>query len=613
MITPPTSKIHPAPFLKVLREYKIPYLRGDVLAGITVAVFAIPQAIACGIIADVPPIHGLYGAMVAAMVAALWGSCPYVNTGPSNSASLLTAAVMLSYIESENHLKMVFLFTLMVGIIRLVMGLVRMGTLIHFVPESAFLGFTMGVGSMIALGRLHDLMGIRESGYRWFPAATVDHLTRIGESSFHSLAVSLLALVIMFGLNQYAKRFPIALFAIAIGVLYGKFIPGNDLVLVKDLFSITTGLPSYVSPFFSGWLETLPDLAPGALAVAVVGLIEAVSIGQSLSVRHREKINFNQEFFGQGLSMVVSSFFQGIPGSGSFSRSLLLEESGARTFLANVVFGLATALFLLTLPGLINLIPVASLAALLLYIGIRLIDPIRIKRLWRTSRLDVGVMVATLFVTVFIKIEYGIFTGILLAAILLLQRSRSLHLKEILPKPDGSFEEVLYSPGSQHEKSAIIGLSLHGDLSYTVAHELLEQLNEITRIQEPEIIVLRIRQTYAIDFSSWNAIFDFAQSFQKDGRKLYLSGIDEKTYKTIHDARAHKWLPDDHLFTGTPVLMESFRKALRKAAETVSDKGHISGVWRDWLENPIVISGKQLRDIQMFLEGESIPEKPRCE
>ncbi|MGA0334605.1 MAG: SulP family inorganic anion transporter, partial [Kiritimatiellia bacterium] len=152
MIDPPSGKIHPAPFLRVLREYKLSYLRGDLLAGMTVAVFAIPQAIACGILADVPAIHGLYGAMVAAIVAALWGSAPFVNTGPSNSASLLTAAAMISYYQSENHLQMVFLFTLMVGIIRLVMGLLHMGKLIHYVPESAFLGFTVGVGSMIALG-----------------------------------------------------------------------------------------------------------------------------------------------------------------------------------------------------------------------------------------------------------------------------------------------------------------------------------------------------------------------------------------------------------------------------------------------------------------------------
>lgn len=604
MINPPSGKIHPAPFIKVLRGYKRGYLRGDILAGITVAIFAIPQVLAYGILADVPPIHGLYGAMVASVVAALWGSAVFVNTGPTNSASLLTAAVLISYVQSENHLQMVFLFTLMVGIIRLTMGLLRMGALVNFVPESAFLGFTVGVGSLIALGRIHDLMGIQQSAYRWFPAATLDKISRVGDSSIHALAVSGLTLLVIFGLNRYRRQLPVALLAIAVGIIYGVVVPDNGLIRVQDLFKVTTGLPTFVSPFFNGWTEKVAELAPGALAVAVVGLIEALSIGQTLAVRHRVQLNFSQEFFGQGLSMIVSSFFQGIPGSGSFSRSLLLEESGGITLMANLIFGLATALALMLLPGLINLIPTASLASLLLFIGIRLIDPKRIKRLWRTSPLDVGVMVATLGVTVFIKIEYGIFTGIVLAAMLLLQRSRSLHLKEILPNPDGSFEDRPYTSGSFHEKSAIVALTLHGDLSYTVAHELMEQLNEIAQVQDPEIIVLRIRQTYTIDFSSWNAILDFSQNFQQSGRKFFISGIDESTCKTIRDARAHKWLPDHQLFVATDVLMESFKTAMRQAAAEVQHPENISGGWQDWLENPMVISGKQLRDIQKFLNGE---------
>jgi MFS superfamily sulfate permease-like transporter len=215
-------------------------------------------------------------------------------------------------------------------------------------------------------------------------------------------------------------------------------------------------------------------------------------------------------------------------------------------------------------------------------------------------------MVGTLLVTVLIKIEYGIFTGIILGALLLLHKSRVLHLEEILPAPDGSFEDFPYHPGSKHEPSAIVALTMHGNLTYSVSHELLEQLNEIARIQDPEIIVLRIRSIYSIDFSSWNAIFDFAESFHKAGGKVFVTDIDDKTRQTIHDARAHAWLPDDHLFIPTDNLMESFQAAIRKAAEEISNRQRISGRWRDWLDNPAVISRDQVRDIQRFLNGESL-------
>jgi len=604
MIHPHADKIHPAPFLQVLRNYRRAYLRGDLQAGLTVAVFAIPQVIAFGILAEVPPIHALYAAMIASVVAALWGSTPFVNTGPTNSASLLTAAAMLPWLHSGNHLQTVFLFTLMVGVIRLGMGLIRLGGLVHFVPESAFLGFTVGIGGMMALNRIQDLFGIASSEHGWFPAATADKLSRIGDANPHAVTISALTLALMFGLNRYRKRVPIPLLVMLVGIAYQQWMPGCDVKLVRDIYPVPTGLPTPVSPFFPGWLQRVPELAPGALAVAVVGLIEAVSIGQTLAVRHRLHINFNQEFFGQGLGMIAGSFFQGIPGSGSFGRSTLIEECGAVTLVANLVFGVAIALALLVLPGLINLIPAASLAALLLYIGLRLIDLRRIKRLWRTSTMDVGVMTATLMVTMLLKIEYGLFTGIVLAAMLLLNKTRVLHLQEILPSPDGFFEERPYLPGSHHEPSAIVGLTVHGDLSYGVAHELLEQLNEIAREQNPEIIIIRTRRAFSIDFSCWNAILEFADSFQRAGGKVFLTGLDEKTKKTIHDARAHKWLPDEQLFTARDNLLASFQAAVRAAAEQVSDPEAISGAWRDWLEDPAVITRAQVRDIQKFLRGE---------
>lgn len=606
MIHPHQDGIHPAPFLQALRTYRKRYIRGDMLSGLTVAFFAVPQLIVCGILADVPPIHALYAAVATSIIATLWGSAHFVNTGPSNSASLLMAAVMVPYLQSGQHLQMVFLFTFLVGVIRLAMGLLRLGGLIHFVPESAFLGFTLGVGTLIALGQIHYLLGVDAGPETWFPAATLDRIARIARANPHALAVSGLTLAVMFGFASHAKRFPIALLAMGLGVGYAQWVaPAGAMELVRDIQPVPEGLLPPVSPFFEGWTTHVVDLAPGALAVAVVGLIEAVSIGQTLAIRHRTRVNFNQEFFGQGLGMIVASFFQGIPGSGSFSRSVLLEESGCVTFVANLIYALALLAALFILPGFINAIPAASLAGLLLFIGVRLIDPKRIKRLWRTSSMDTGVMLATLLVTVLIKIEYGIFTGIVLGALLLLHKNRLLHLEEILPAPDGSFEDFPYSPGSRHEPSAIVALSVQGNLAYSVSHELLEQLNEITRIQDPEIIVLRIRRAFSIDFSSWNAIFDFAEGFQKAGGKLYITDIDDATRQTIHDAHAHQWLPDDHLFVPTDNLMESFQAAMRQAAQEVSDPREISGRWRDWLKDPVVVTRDQVRDIQRFLRGES--------
>lgn len=605
MISPPQDKLQVFPFWSVIKSYSLETAKVDLQAGLTVAIFAIPQAMAYAMLAKVPPIHGLYAAVVVSIIAALWGSAPHVNSGPTNSASLLTAGALISVngVNDENLIAFVCLFTLMVGVIRLLMGIFRMGNLVHFVPESAFLGFTVGVGSMIALGQLHHLLGIDNTELKWFPAKVVEKMSRIGELNVHAVIISVLTLAIMFGFNRFAKKVPVALFAIVAGGLYAQYVSGPDSVkLVRDIKEVPTGLPEFAMPAFS--LEFVQQLWAPALAVALVGLIEAVSIGQTLAIKHKKHLNFDQEFFGQGLGLIASSFFQGIPGSGSFSRSALIEQCGGQSLFANVYFGVITAISLLVIPGLLNLIPMASLAALLLFIGVKLVDAKRIKRVWRTSQIDVVVMILTCLVTVLVKIEYGIFTGVLAASLMLLNRTRVLHLEEVLPCPDGSFEEIPYTPGSRHEKSAIVALTAQGELFYGVAHELMEQLNEITLLQDPEIIVLRTRRAFYIDYSCWNAIFEFAKAFQARGGKLVLVGIDEKTRKTIRDARAHDWLPDSQLYTATGTMMESFSNAMKDASEQV-DRSEICGVWQDWLDNPVVVTEEQVREIQRFLLGDT--------
>lgn len=606
MIHPSLDRLDPFPFRSELKTYNRRHLRRDLQAGLTVAVFAVPQAIAYGILADVPPIFGLYAAMVSAIIGALWGSSRFVNTGPTNSASLMTAAALAAAVPPDERLAALFLFTFLIGLMRLLMGVFKLGSLVNFVPESAFMGFTVGVGSMIALGRLHHLFGIPNSTYRWFPMQVADKLYRLPDANPHALLMGIGSLALMLGLNRHAKKFPVAILAISLCILYAELIPGVNVLRVGNISPIPSGLPGFSNPFFPGWHRILDKLIPAAFAVAVLGQIEAVSIGQVLAVKHRQHLNFNQEFFGQGLAMMATAFFQGIPGSGSFSRSALIEACGAVTRFANVFFGLAMVAVLLLLPGLLELIPAASLAGLLMFIGIRLIDPVRIRRLWRTSRMDSIVMITTFLVTVLLRIEYGIFTGIILAALMLLHRTRVLHIQEILPAPDGGFDERPYSPGSRHEPAAIVALSVHGDLSYGIAHELLEQLNEIAAVQEPEIVVIRTRRAFSIDFSCWNAIFEFARSFQQQGGEVYLTGIDRHTRQTIHDARAHEWIPDDHLFMATQTMMESFRTAMRQAADRVQHPERIHPAWKDWLENPVTLSEEQILDIQRFLRGESV-------
>jgi len=580
MIHPPHDRVVPAPFWDEVRGYNLATLRFDLQAGATVAVFAVPQAMACAVLAGLPPVHGLYAAVVMSVVAALWGSSRFVNTGPTNSAALLTAASLLPFLSPGDPWPMVFQFTLLVGLIRMGMGLLRLGWLIRFVPESAFLGFMEAAGILIALGQPHHLLGVAAPQQTSFALRLMDVLSRVREANLYAASIGMGTFVLMLLLDRYAKRFPVALVVIGAATVLVQLL-GEDsgVKLLRDVAPVPGGLPApHLYPLD---LSLAGQMLPGAFAVAVIGLIEAVSIGQMLALKYRQHLNYNQEFFGQGLSQVVGAFFQGFPGSGSFSRTALAEASGARTRLANVYFSAVTALALLFFARWMDLIPMASLAGMLLFVGFKFIHVRDIQRVFDTSSADAAVLVVTFLVTLFGRIEYGFFAGLVTAMAFFLNNARDLQLYELVPHSERGFEERPYTPGSEHERSDVVALTLHGDLFFGVARALRDQLNEIVRVQEPRFILVRTRRAHSIDYSCWNAIFEFAQAFQMSGGKLYLSGVRPELARIIAEADMQHVLPTEQLIAHTETPWQAFGQTVSRVSEQLTPDIYLSVAWRE--------------------------------
>lgn len=604
MIYPPADKVHPLPFVADLKAYNGAKAVSDLLAGVTVAVFAIPQAMAYAILIDIPPVYGLYAAVVMSIIAALWGSSAFVNTGPTNTASLLTAAAIApiaAMAPPAQVLETIFVLTLLVGLMRCLMGLFRLGSLVNFVPESAFLGFTIGVGLMISCGQLHHLFGVEASQHPWFPARIFEVAQKLPEANFFSCLIGGGVFAGVLLTRHWERKIPTSLIALALSTaIVAAF--QLDVKIVRDIGKVPLGLPGFHVPQVE-WSH-LPDLLPAAFAIAIVGLIEAVSIGQVLAMKYQRHTNFNQEFFGQGLSHIIGAFFQGIPGSGSFSRSTLVERCGAVTRFSNVFFGLATAIALVSIPALLEQIPVAALSGLLLYIGYRLLNARRLKRVWQTSRHDSIVLAITFLATVFTKIEYGLLIGIIAAAAIVLNRAGELRVFELIPTPSGRFDERPYLPGEPHEPGELLALTMYGELFYGIAHQLLEQLNEIVKLQKPTVIVLRIRRAYSIDYSCWNAIFEFAEAFYGQGGKLILAGVRPDIQDLIKQARMEDYLPPEQVYPQTDALMSALKDALETAFYNIKDQDRLQGAWADYRENPQVLSEQQIEDIDRFLKGD---------
>ena len=586
MISPSPDRISLRPFAACPRPTPAS-LRADFQAGLTVAIFAVPQAMAYAVLASLPPVNGLYAAVVMSFVASLFGSSPFLNIGPTNTGAILTASVIAPFaaqMAGAAIWPLIFQFTLLVGLMRLLMGVLRAGPLVRLVPEHANLGFVTAANILIALGQFNEFLGVKSIvGGTW--GKLIGLTMEAPQAQWPALAVALFTLALMFGFDRFSRRFPVTLSAVVAATLLAlaleSWLPGAPHIrIVSDIAPVPAGFPAPRAFAFD--LPLIWQLLPGAAAVAAIGLLESVAISSSLALKNKLTVNFNQEFFGLGMAQIAGAFFGGFPGSASYSRSALIERNGGKTILAGVFFSAVTLLALLVGSRLLEIIPLPALAALLFFTGVRLIDVPALRRVWLTSRADFGVVALTFAVTFFGKLEWGFFAGIIAALFVFVARARSLQLYELVPEIGGKWEERLYTPGSNHARSDVVALSLHGDLFFGMAHELREQLSEITRVQEPQWIIIRMRRTSSVDASVWNTLADFAAAFDESGGQLILTGISPNLERIIARTEMGDLVEQDNLVPREKEAFVAFEKGLERIRAGLEADAVLSPAWRKW-------------------------------
>ncbi len=587
MIQPSPERISLRPLASCPRP-KLASLRSDFQAGLTVAIFAVPQALAYAKLAGVPPVNGLYCAVVMAFVASLFGSSPFLNTGPTNTAALLLASVIAPFAARATPdmiLPMIWQFTLLVGLMRLGLGLLKAGPLVRLVPEHAILGFVTAANLLIALGQFNELLGVQAP-----KGSTLNKLMTLAQAApyaqWPALAVGLMTLALMLGFDRFSRRFPVTLGAVIAATVaalaLALWMPGAPHVaLVRDIAPIPAGfpMPRVYAPDF----ELMLQMLPGAAAVAIIGLLESASISSTLALKNKQTVNFNQEFFGQGIAQIATAFFSGFPGSASYSRSALIERNGGQTMLAGVFFSVMTLLALLIGSQWLGEIPLTALAALLVFTGIKLVDMAALRRVWKFSRADFTVVALTFGVTFFVNLQWGFFAGIVAALLVFVARAKSLQLYELIPR-GGKWEERLYTPDSAHPRSDVIALALHGDLFFGMAHELREQLNEIVRLQEPKWIIVRMRRASSVDASIWNTIADFAAAFDENGGQLILSGLSPKMETLIERTEMSDLVPQANLLPQEGSAFVAFERGLERIGGELGPHNELSAEWSLWAQ-----------------------------
>jgi len=370
--------------IHILRGYQSSNLRPDLIAGITVGVVLLPQAIVFALLARLPPEMGLYSAMVAAIVGALWGSSHHLHTGPTNTSALLTLATLLPIASpgTQSFVLAAGLLAVMVGVLRLTMGLARLGMLVHFVSDSVTTGFTAGAGILIIIGELRHILRVDPLSSNGTMSTLLGLAEHLHETHPLSLGLGVLAIVLVIGVRKLKPGLPGPLIGMAIsGLLVWLF--SLDRSGVRILGELPRTLPPLAAlPLFD--LSLMSHLSTGALALAAIGLVEASTIARAIASQSGQRIDNNQEFVGQGLACIAAGLFSGYPTSGSFNRSALSYQAGGQTALVGIVSGIFVMAGMFVLGPLASFVPRAALAGALLVIAWGMIDHRRMLRIWRS-------------------------------------------------------------------------------------------------------------------------------------------------------------------------------------------------------------------------------------
>ncbi|WP_010135209.1 SulP family inorganic anion transporter [Ochrovirga pacifica] len=417
------------PILEWLPKYNYKkYLKADVVGGMTVGIVLIPQGIAYALIAGVPPIYGLYSALLPQIMYLLFGTSQRVAVGPVAMDSLIVAAGVstLATAGTEAYLTLAILLAFCVGSIQFLLGIGKLGFIVNFLSKPVISGFSSAAAIVIGINQLKNLSGIPIPRSNRIQEILGVLLKEYHQVEWQTLTVGLLTVFMLWGIKWSKSKLPGPLLVVVLGIL-GLHFFHQQLPKVAVLEKIPSGLPSFQFPEFS--ISLMIDLFPIALTLAIIGFLETVSIGKAMEKNTDDlMIVPNKELIALGMMNIVGSFFKAYPTTASFSRSAVNEDAGSKTGLAALFSVLILVLVLLFLTPYFYYLPKAVLAGIIIVSVVKLVNYKEAMRLWLLNKNDFWMLMSTFVGTLFLGIKEGIFIGVILSLLMLIARTSRPHV-----------------------------------------------------------------------------------------------------------------------------------------------------------------------------------------
>ena len=549
------------PFLSWAKQTTAATARQDAVAGLTGAIIVLPQGVAYALIAGLPPEYGLYAAIVPAIVAALFGSSWHLISGPTAALSIVvfTTISPLAQVGSAAYISLVLTLTLMAGLFQLMLSLARMGSLVNFVSHSVVVGFTSGAAVVIATSQIKNALGLELQSSGNFILNWMAVADNILATHLPSLVIAALTLSTLIIIKRWRKKWPNMLIAMVVGSLATQglqlttWLDASQIALVGQ---IPSQLPPLSAPLMT-W-DLLRQLAPGAMALGLLGLVEAVSIARSVATRSGQRIHGNQEFIGQALSNILGSFSSSYATSGSFTRTGVNYEAGATSPLAALFAAIFLALIVLLFAPLAAYITLPSMAAILLIVAWSLIDWHHIKLIYRAGKNEAMVFNITFAATLLLPMEFAIYLGVLLSLVLYLRRTSKPNITA-LASSSGAKKLVGAERSGLPECEAIKIIRIDGALFFGAVDYVQTAL---MAIPQKHVLIVASGINF-IDLAGTELLANEARRLAAIGGGLYLCNLNGRVIKPIIRNGQLNTIGKRHIFATKAQALSAIDTTLR--------------------------------------------------
>lgn len=565
------------PIRREVAGYRRETFRADLAAAATVALVSIPQAIGFALIAGLPPLMVVMSVVVGGFVAALLTPSHHLVFGPTNSISIILAATIYSFSGLEmSPPQIALLLALLIGVIQLGAGLAQMGQLTQFISRSVIIGYGTAISVLLMSSQFPHLVGIdevdRSAGLFGGLLQSAFHLLQ-GHFNVYSAVMGVFTLLLFWAIERFFPKAPAEFIGLVFLSLLTQFLRLPDLGIktIMDEGALAAALPSFVGmPLGATDLTVIPALLSAALAIAILGMLEGISISKTLATKSGQRIDSNQELVAMGAANVVNSLFGAMPGSASFARSAANHQSGARTQFAGIMSSVIVLLALLFCAPLINYIPVPSLAAHLIRIGWRMIHREQIFIARRSTGSDAMVFWVTLAAAIFLKLDAAIYVGVGTSLALFLRKAATPSLVEYTFNDSGNLAALQEKSERSHNQISII--HVEGELFFGAADIFHSQVRALAEDDDIRVFILRMKNARHLDASTVLALLELNDYLRRHGRHLLISGISRDVARVLHNSGADQAIGVENIFPAEANLTISTKKALQRATDLLQTK-----------------------------------------